>query len=262
MFKLNICLYLALQYALSQFSTMDTQEEIIPEIELSAINPAIEKRRFAMLMIAGIALPIILFPYLTNTLLFAVTNLTWYIFLSRLLIWLVLGCMYVYAQKGEMQNMLLWPEQRYKALFYLKWLIILYLLNIAAGIIARVPFWLGLHENNAVVIKLYNVMKGNPILLVFGALTAGITEEFIFRGYILSRLSLLFSNKHAAVVTSAVIFAMAHLSYHTFREFIFTLGIGLIFGYHYQKYHNLTIIIAVHFLIDVVALGFFRHKYF
>jgi membrane protease YdiL (CAAX protease family) len=234
---------------------MDTQQEVTSEITVPTSCTAIEKRQFNMLMIAGIALPIMLFPYLTITLLFAVTDFSWYIFLSRLLLWLVLGGLYLYAKKGEMQNMLLWPQEHYKPVFYIKWFFLLYLLYIAVAFISRIPFWLGFHENNAVIIKLYIAMQKSPALLIFGALTAGIAEEFIFRGYILSRLSLLFSNKHSAVITSAAIFALAHLSYHTFHELIFVFGIGIVFAYHYQKYHNLTILMVVHFLIDAIALG-------
>jgi hypothetical protein len=231
-------------------------EEINPIQESILTNPAIEKRRFNALMLAGIALPILLYPFFVAVFLPTVTDFAWRIFLSRLIIWAVLGGMFLFARKGEMQNLLLWPEEYYKPSFYFKWLFLLYLLVLVVGATARIPFWLGFHEDNGMAIKIVEVARKNPVLLVFIAATAGITEEFLFRGYIMSRLALLIKNKHMVVITSALSFALIHLGYKTYQELIFAFGIGIVLGYHYQKYRSLTTVIIVHFLIDVIALGF------
>ncbi|WP_179415353.1 CPBP family intramembrane glutamic endopeptidase [Mucilaginibacter sp. E4BP6] len=231
-------------------------EEIIPMQESILSDPLVEKKRFNTLMLAGIALQILLYPFLVAVLLLAVTDFGWRIFLSRIIIWAVLGGMFLFARKGEMQNLLLWPEEHYKLSFYLKWIFFLYMLVLVVGAIARIPFWLGFHENNAMVIKIVQVTRKNPVLLVFIATTAGITEEFLFRGYTMSRLALLIKNKHAVVITSALLFALVHLGYKTYTELIFAFGIGIVLGYHYQKYRSLTTVIIVHFLIDVIALSF------
>jgi membrane protease YdiL (CAAX protease family) len=231
-------------------------EEIIPTQEPTLTNPVVEKRRFNALMLVGVALPILLYPFLVTVFLPTVTDFAWRIFLSRLIIWAVLGGMFLFARKGEVQNLLLWPEERYKPSFYLKWLFLLYLLVLVVGTIARLPFWLGFHENNEMAIKIVQITRKNPVLLVFIAATAGITEEFLFRGYIMSRLALLIKNKHMVVITSALLFALIHLGYKTYTELIFAFGIGIVLGYHYQKYRSLTTVIIVHFLIDVIALGF------
>jgi membrane protease YdiL (CAAX protease family) len=231
-------------------------EETIPTPETILTNPFVEKKRFNALMLAGIALPILLYPFFVIILLPAVTDFAWRIFLSRLIIWAVLGGMFLFARKGEMQDLLLWPEEDYKPSFYLKWLFLLYLLVLTVGTIARIPFWLGFHENNAMAMKVVQITRNNPALLFFIAATAGITEEFIFRGYIMSRLALLIKNKYMVVVTSALLFALVHLGYKSYTELIFTFGIGIVLGYHYQKYRSLTTVIIVHFFIDVIALGF------
>jgi len=231
-------------------------EEIIPTQEPILTNPLVEKRRFNALMLAGIALPILLYPFFVAVFLPAVTDFAWRIFLSRLIIWAVLGGMFLFARKGEMQNVLLWPEEHYKPSFYFKWIFLLYLLVLVVGATARIPFWLGLHENNEMMIKIAQITRKNPVLLVFIAATAGITEEFLFRGYIISRLALLIKNKHFVVITSAVLFALIHLGYKTYTELIFAFGVGIVLGYHYQKYRSLTTVIIVHFLIDVIALSF------
>jgi len=236
---------------------MDLQE-IIPEEETILTTDFVEKRRFNTLILSGIALSILVYPFLTSMLVPATIDFGWRIFLSRIIIWAVMGGMFLYARKGEMQNMVLWPEEHYKSSFYIKWIFLLYLLTLAVGAFARLPLWLGYHEDNAMAIKIFQVTRKNPALLIFIAITAGITEEYIFRGYIMSRLALLINNKHLVVIVSALLFALVHLGYKTYTELIFAFGIGIVLGYHYQKYRSLTTVIAVHFLIDAIALGFGR----
>lgn len=125
---------------------------------------------------------------------------------------------------------------------------------IAAEIIARIPTWLGAHDDKTMILKLYRVMKQYPVLIVFAAVTAGITEEFIFRGYMISRLSLFFKNKTLPVLISAVLFSAIHFGYKSISELIFSFLIGIIFGYHYQKYRNIKVLIIMHFLIDIMAM--------
>jgi len=96
-------------------------------------------------------------------------------------------------------------------------------------------------------------MKGYPALGMFTALTAGITEELFFRGYVMSRLSLFFQNRHVQVLISAALFCSIHISYHYWGETIFTFLLGLIFGYHYQRFRNIKVLMVVHFIVDAVA---------
>jgi len=55
-------------------------EEINPIQESILTNPAIEKRRFNALMLAGIALPILLYPFFVAVFLPTVTDFAWRIF--------------------------------------------------------------------------------------------------------------------------------------------------------------------------------------
>jgi membrane protease YdiL (CAAX protease family) len=52
---------------------------------------------------------------------------------------------------------------------------------------------------------LVQVLKKIRLLLVFTCLTAGITEEIIFRGYLLPRLEIL-KNKNLSVIISSLFF--------------------------------------------------------
>lgn len=212
----------------------------------------INKRRFHTLMLTGILLPILLYPLLSEFLP-ATLDFAARIFFSRVLIWAILGLMFLYARKGEMQNFFLWDEQDHNFWFYPASIIGCYMLAIAAGYISTIPAWLGYHEDNYLLTKMLSAMHKIPPLIYFGAITAGITEEFIFRGYILSRLSVLLKNKHVAVIISALIFGFIHLGYKSLREFIFAVLLGLIFGYHYQKYRNIKVLVATHFMVDVIA---------
>jgi len=152
-----------------------------------------------------------------------------------------------------MQNFILWNEEKYNTWFYVKSIVVLYLLVFVAGIIARIPFWMGLRESNAVLMRAALIMKQYPVFMVFAAITAGITEELVFRGYILTRLSLFFKNKHYPVIISALLFSFIHVTYKTVHELIFAFLLGLLFGYYYQKYRNLSVLIILHSLIDIVA---------
>jgi uncharacterized protein len=222
----------------------------------------VDARRLRALMITGIILPLLLYPFLSMLIIPTGIDYSLKLFISRLLIWATVGIMFLYARRGEVQKFFLWDEQQYDVVFYIKAIIGVYLLCFAAGFVAYIPVSLGLHEDNTVFIKAMVAMKKYPALMYFGAITAGITEEFIFRGYILSRLSVFFKNKHVAVIISALLFAFIHLSYKTYRELLFAFLLGLVFGYHYQKYRNIKVVVAVHFLVDIIAFLLFKtpHK--
>jgi uncharacterized protein len=221
----------------------------------------INARRLNTLMLAGIALPFLLYPFLSLVFLSAGQDLMVRLIVSRFLIWAVLGALYLYARYGEMQPFLLWHEDKYKAPFYIKAIAGVYLLCFASTLISHIPFWLGLRENNSVILKMMAVIERYPLLLVFSAITAGITEELVFRGYILSRLSVFFKNRHLPAFISALLFSATHLTYKTLSELIFTFLIGVIFAYHYQKYRNIKVVIIVHFLVDLIAFLLYRgHK--
>jgi membrane protease YdiL (CAAX protease family) len=219
---------------------------------------AVNARRYKALIITGILLPLMLYPYLGQLFLSYNIDYAYRIFYSRILIWITLGLMYLYARNGEAQDFLLWPEKKYDAWFYLKFVVVLYIMVFMSAMVSRIPYWLGLHEDNAVMIKAAVVMQRYPVLLVFSAFTAGVTEEYIFRGYILSRLSLLFKSRHWPVIVSALLFASVHLAYKTLHELLFVFLFGLIVGYHYQKYRNLTVLMIVHFLTDLIAISLYR----
>jgi membrane protease YdiL (CAAX protease family) len=70
----------------------------------------------------------------------------------------------------------------------------------------------------------------------------------------MSRLSIFFKNKHHQVLISAGLFSAIHIGYHNLSEIIFSFSLGLIFGYHYQRYRNILVVAIVHFIVDLVAV--------
>ena len=223
----------------------------------------IAARRFKALMVVGIILPFLILPFFSYTFFSAWQSYSYRFILSRCLIWGQLALLFWYAKKAERQNFLLWAEENDGVGFALRSIFALYGLILLALIVAAIPRELGLHEKNDEVQKMMQVMKQYPLMPAFTSLTAGITEELIFRGYILSRLSLLLKNQYFALIISAALFAYVHLGYHSVSEIIFTFLFGLIFGYHYLRYRNLKILMFVHFSYDFLLTLLdlhYRHK--
>jgi len=218
----------------------------------------ITQRRFNTLMIAGIALPILLYVLLNTIFLHGVTDYHYMLLFSRIIIWIVLLILFLFAKYGECQPFLLLPHEQRSFWWYALQVFILLLLSFACGLTAAIPKFFGVHESDLVKIKLLLVMHQYPWLRILTCVTAGITEELIFRGYILSRLTLLVKGKYWPLVISALIFGFIHITYRSLSELIFAFSIGLIYGYHYQKYHNIYPVMIAHILVDLMATGIKR----
>lgn len=106
-------------------------------------------------------------------------------------------------------------------------------------------------------------VKGNiPLFLVWVAISwviAGFSEEVIFRGFMISRLTTLFGSvKYAAifaVIVAGVFFGYLHFYNQGYRGFITAGMIGITFGIMYLLFkRNLWPLVIVHACID--TLGF------
>lgn len=176
-------------------------------------------------------------------------------FSTRLIIWGILLLLFVYVLKIEKQPFLLWPEQKHPPLFILKeigkTLLFVLLAMFCIGLTVKL---LHLDAESAIMNKLIKLLKSNFLLLVFASVTAGVTEELLFRGYLLSRLDFLFKNTKAAIIVSSIIFGLLHYSYGTLLQIIGPVVIGLIFAFQYQKNRNIQIVIICHFLWDFLIL--------
>jgi membrane protease YdiL (CAAX protease family) len=181
------------------------------------------------------------------------------LFYSRFFYWGTVLFLFFYAWKVERGPLLIWPENNAGTKFFLSSVVVLYLLFIAAAIVSAIPMLFGWRESNEVMKMIARLLKGQSSMMFFIALTAGVTEEFIFRGYILTRLLQIFKHPYIPVILSSILFSALHYKFHSLREFIFTFLIGVIFSLYYIKYRNIKALMLTHFLIDFISLMLAQH---
>jgi membrane protease YdiL (CAAX protease family) len=101
-------------------------------------------------------------------------------------------------------------------------------------------------------------LKGNPALLaqriVISVLIVGFVEEFIFRGFLLLRLTKLFGGSNVATATALVMqaafFGLSHAYQHLYG-ILLTGFLGLFFGIVYLALNrNLWVVVIGHGLYD------------
>ncbi|WP_426671294.1 CPBP family intramembrane glutamic endopeptidase [Mucilaginibacter sp. McL0603] len=178
---------------------------------------------------------------------------------SRFFYWGTALYLYFYASKFERQPLLIVKENKITIGFFVGSVLVLYLLYIAAAIVSAFPILFGIRDDLSVIKMIARILKGHYWLTVFVALTAGVTEEFIFRGYMLTRLLQLTKNPVVAIVVSSLLFSAMHYKYNSLHELIFAFLIGIIFSIYYLKYSNIKAIIVVHFLIDLISMTVAQH---
>lgn len=221
----------------------------------------VSARRQNWLIITGLVLSIVFLFALFIGMGFLRMNYVDRVFYSRLIFWAECVLLMFYAVRVERQPFLLWDNKSANLGFFLVSIVALYLLSWVCNIISVVPRLLGVHENHEAFKRMALFFMQRPWLLFFTVLTAGVTEELIFRAYILTRLAHLISNKYLPVIISALLFSAMHYGYGNLGELIFTFLIGILFGAYYQKYRNIQVLIVVHFMIDIINMSITMHYY-
>ncbi|MBK8614656.1 MAG: CPBP family intramembrane metalloprotease [Flavobacteriales bacterium] len=89
---------------------------------------------------------------------------------------------------------------------------------------------------------------------VFAAVSAGGTEELIFRGFLQPRIALLFKQPWVAVVLPSFLFGLAHYQRGDLFGVLLPFVIGVLFALYYQKYRSLSVAVTCHVLIDLVLV--------
>jgi membrane protease YdiL (CAAX protease family) len=176
-------------------------------------------------------------------------------FESRLFYWLIAGLLFLYTTSIEKLPLLYWTEKKYTAIHFLKIVgITLLMLYGLSAVTAGIGHILGFTKYSAKLNMYLSIFNKNAPVLLFTCFTAAITEELIFRAYMLPRLEMIFTNKYAAIIISSLLFACCHLSYGTFDEFTGTFFIGAGLAFQYQKYRNIKVVMICHFLFDLINL--------
>ncbi len=176
-------------------------------------------------------------------------------FASRVVIWLALLFVILFCFKIEKQKMLLWKENKFSIGEYVKSFFgIIGSIMIGAFLIGLILKLSGYKPESDKLMEIIKIFKNNYLLLIFTCLTAGITEEFIFRGYLMPRLQLFFNNNYMSIAISSLLFGLMHFGYGTLVQIIGPIFIGTVFAIHYQKYRNIKILIFCHFFWDFMML--------
>lgn len=188
--------------------------------------------------------------------LFGLTAVNNHVFLtSRLLYWVSLLLLWLYAIKIEKQPLLLWDERKYSVGFYLLSIGGIFLSLIVGMVILQSFLSVArLSKKSTVLSALIVIFKGSHFLLVFTCLTAGVVEELIFRGYLQPRLQIIFKQPYVAIGLNAILFGALHYKYGTVVNVLGPTVIGAVFSYYYWRYKNIKVIILCHFLWDLLSL--------
>ncbi len=99
-----------------------------------------------------------------------------------------------------------------------------------------------------------------PGLLLLSALTAGVTEEILFRGYAIERLIELTRRPWISALTSLAVFVLTHLAGWSLAHVVgVVLPLGAILTALYVWRRNLVFVIIARILVDLplvlIALG-------
>lgn len=103
----------------------------------------------------------------------------------------------------------------------------------------------------------YPVTDGQRVLWIFAALTAGVCEEVIYRGFCINMLKNRGVNRWLAVLIAAIPFILIHglAGVLSFQSFLFYFLGALFFGVLYVLSNRLWINIWVHALFNLFAMA-------
>lgn len=91
--------------------------------------------------------------------------------------------------------------------------------------------------------------RGQLVYWIAVAITAGVTEELLFRGFAIWAFSA-YTNLAVAAVASAVLFGLGHI-YQGFAEVLKTAVVGLILAAFYLAIGSLYPVMLLHALLDI-----------
>lgn len=174
---------------------------------------------------------------------------------SRVVQWFCLLLIFLYAIKVEKQDFLLWKNRSYKIPTFLLHILLLYITVILIVIPVQILITLlDLHQESKQLSILTKVLKENQWMIPFVCITAGVVEEYFFRGYLQPRLEALTKSTFWGIFISALLFGAVHCGYGTLQNIVVPLVIGIIFAIYYWKYRNIYTLIICHTLIDLISV--------
>ncbi|RYE18449.1 MAG: CPBP family intramembrane metalloprotease, partial [Sphingobacteriaceae bacterium] len=170
----------------------------------------------------------------------------------RLLFCLYFFLLWLYTVKVEKQPFLLWKDRNQPFSFYLFQPAVLLIVVVAgSGVITYLLSFFGINQVSSSINELHQISQPARLL---GVVVAAVFEELIFRAYLIPRLYLFFKSTYPPVLIAALLFGLGHAGYGTFSNIFVPLFAGLVYGFHYQRYRNIKVLIIFHFLFDYLAL--------
>ena len=195
--------------------------------------------------------PIFLFPYFGD---YSKSYTELFVF-SRFYYWFCLFLLLLFVTKIEKQKLLLWKNVDLSVLDYLKHIFVTYWSLIGVVMVVSIILSiLKLNHESENLKSLSKIFTNNKPLIIMTCITAGVTEELFFRGYLIPRLHLFTKHKYLPLVLSSAFFGLLHIGYGTIAQVVGPFFIGLVFAFYYQRFRNIHVIIICHFLWDWMAL--------
>ena len=187
---------------------------------------------------------------------FGLTQISTTLFLiERLSYWLALILLWLYAVRVEKGPLLLWRQNKYPLFGNIVACCLIVSALLAGSFLLQAVLRVAGHDaKSTAMTHLMDLLRNKMPLLIFTAVTAGIVEELIFRGYVQPRLEEIFRNPYVAIIVSSLLFGLLHYRYGTLIQVIGPTYIGMIFAIYYWKYRNITVIIVCHFGWDLMSL--------
>jgi membrane protease YdiL (CAAX protease family) len=141
--------------------------------------------------------------------------------------------------------------------------IIIIAVLIALTIGAYVLTWARHGSTDATLMSYAAIPFGLRFVLVF---TAGICEEFCFRGYAIERLTVLTGKPWIGAIAAIALFTLGHFGRYGFSQgLIVVAAIGAVLSFLYVWRRNIWPCIALHWFIDgtqlLVATAFIGHAH-
>src|ERR1035437_421640 len=175
--------------------------------------------------------------------------------IQELYVWVILFFIYIYATKIEKRNLLILSEIDIPFKQILKNIFLLILSFVGISIAVNVILHLTGNKNDSIYIqKLVPILRQYKVIIPFIAITAGVVEELVFRAYLFPRFEELFKNTDIAIILSAALFGILHISYGTIAQVAFPFLFGVVTALHYKKHRNIKTLIYTHFLWDFLLL--------
>ena len=98
-------------------------------------------------------------------------------------------------------------------------------------------------------------LRGLPLgYLVFASMTAGIVEEFFYRGYALERLSSVIGNIWLSGVLALLAFGLVHIPFWGLGPAVFTLFPGIVLTLMYLWQRDLVANMVAHSVTGIIQL--------